>query len=119
MESQAFSIDSEQKGNAHILHLKGYLDASTSQVLDEKMQELLAHSENNMLIDCANLSYISSAGLGIFMKHIDAVRKAGGDIIFCSMQKPVFTVFDLLGFPILYKIFDDPSVALSHFTAKE
>jgi hypothetical protein len=35
------------------------------------------------------------------------------------MQKPVFTVFDLLGFPILYKIVDDQSEALSHYAGKE
>jgi hypothetical protein len=34
------------------------------------------------------------------------------------MQKPVFTVFDLLGFPILYKIVEDQSVALSIFAEK-
>ncbi len=119
MESQTFSIDTEQKDNAHILYLNGFLDASTSHVLDETMQHILAHSGNNMVIDCANLSYISSAGLGIFMKHVDVVRKAGGDIVFCSMQKPVFTVFDLLGFPILYKIFDDESEALSHLEGNE
>ncbi len=118
MESQTFFIDTEQDSSAHILHLNGYLDASTSQILDEAIQQVLSHSGKNMVIDCANLSYISSAGLGIFMKHIDAVRSAGGDIVFCSMQKPVFTVFDLLGFPILYKIVEDQSVALSIFAEK-
>ena len=119
MESQSFSIEIEQDGIAHILRLNGYLDASTSHILDEAIQQILTHSGKNMVIDCAHLSYISSAGLGIFMKHVNAVRSSGGDIVFCSMQKPVFTVFDLLGFPILYKIVDDQFEALSHFAGKE
>jgi anti-anti-sigma regulatory factor len=49
------------------------------------------------------------------MKHIDAIRKHGGDLVFCSMQNSVFTVFDLLGFPILYRIVDSTESALSLF----
>jgi anti-anti-sigma regulatory factor len=49
------------------------------------------------------------------MKHIDTIRKQGGDLVFCSMQKSVFTVFDLLGFPILYRIVDSKESALSLF----
>lgn len=116
MESPSFTIEQEHRGAVHILRLTGYLDASTSHILDEALQNILSSSDTHTLIDCEHLTYISSAGLGMFMKHIDAIRNAGGDIIFCSMQKPVFNVFDLLGFPILYKIFNEQSEALSHYS---
>ena len=105
--SHAFSVESSGFDQGRILSLHGYLDASTSQILDREIQYALADAIHCIIIDCTHLTYISSAGLGIFMKHIDTIRSHGGDMVFCSMQKPVYTVFDLLGFPILYRIVDD------------
>jgi anti-sigma B factor antagonist len=112
---QAFSIEVHVFDQGRILSLHGYLDASTSNILDQEIQKTLADAIHKIIIDCTELTYISSAGLGIFMKHIDTIRKQGGDLVFCSMQKSVFTVFDLLGFPILYRIVDSKESALSLF----
>lgn len=112
---QAFTIEVHAFDQGRILSLHGYLDASTSNILDQEIQKTLADAIHKIIIDCTNLTYISSAGLGIFMKHIDAIRKHGGDLVFCSMQNSVFTVFDLLGFPILYRIVDNKESALSLF----
>ncbi len=112
---QAFSIEVHAFDKGRILSLHGYLDASTSHILDQEIQSTLADTIYNIIIDCSQLTYISSAGLGIFMKHIDAIRKHGGDLVFCSMQKPVFTIFDLLGFPMLYRIVENEEIALSLF----
>ncbi|MEY5131767.1 MAG: hypothetical protein RL734_1834 [Bacteroidota bacterium] len=112
---QAFSIEVHVFDQGRILSLHGYLDASTSNILDQEIQKTLADAIQKIIIDCTELTYISSAGLGIFMKHIDTIRKQGGDLVFCSMQKSVFTVFDLLGFPILYRIVDSKESALSLF----
>lgn len=113
---ESFTIEVNPFEQGRILSLYGYLDASTSHVLDSSIQECLTNGLHHIIIDCEHLTYISSAGLGIFMKHIDAIRKQDGDLVFCSMQKPVFTVFDLLGFPILYRIVDDRTAALSLFS---
>ena len=115
-DQESFTIEITPFDYGRVLSLQGYLDASTSQVLDLHIQECLANGIYNVIIDCDHLTYISSAGLGIFMKHIDAIRTHGGDLVFCSMQKPVFTVFDLLGFPILYRIVDDRTSAFALFS---
>lgn len=114
--SQAFSVENSAFDQGRIISLHGYLDASTSNILDQEIQNMIAEAKYNIIMDCSHLTYISSAGLGIFMKHIDAIRSQGGDIVFCSLQKPVFTVFDLLGFPILYRIIEDTASALELFS---
>lgn len=113
---ESFRIEVSPFESGRVLSLYGYLDASTTHVLDASIQECIEQGFHNVIIDCEYLTYISSAGLGIFMKHIESIRAHGGDLVFCSMQKPVFTVFDLLGFPILYRIVDDKISALSLFT---
>jgi anti-sigma B factor antagonist len=116
MESPTFTIEETVSSNVHILQLHGYLDASTSHILDDAIQSIIQSSNRRILIDCENLTYISSAGLGIFMKHVDAIRSGPGDIVFCSMQKPVFNVFDLLGFPVLFRICNDKYEGLQYLT---
>ena len=41
----------------------------------------------------------------------------GGDIKLSEMKPKVFTVFDLLGFPMLFEIVEQDQIALAKFTA--
>ena len=62
-----------------------------------------------------DLSYISSAGLGVFMAFIEKVRENEGDIKLSTMSDKVFNIFDLLGFPLLYEIFNTEDQAIKKF----
>ena len=66
-----------------------------------------------ILINCRDLSYISSAGLGAIMGLIETVREHGGDILLSNLQDNVFAIFDTLGFTQLYRVFPDESQALA------
>ena len=90
-----------------ILELKGELDAHTSPKLEEALQRLIREQRNRIIVNCNNLEYIASAGLGVFMAYIEDVREKGGDIKLTNMNDQVYNVFDLLGFPTLYDIFKD------------
>lgn len=90
--------------NIHVLELKGYLDAHTTPVLEDVFQQLLNEKKYRLIVNCKDLSYISSAGLGVFMAFIEDVRTNSGDIKLSDMSPKVFNIFDLLGFPMLYDI---------------
>jgi len=66
----------------------------------------------------ADLNYISSAGLGVFMGFIEEIREKKGDIKLSNMSDKVFKVFDLLGFPALYQIFKDESDAEEEYNQR-
>ena len=110
-----FSISSRERDSVHVLELKGYLDAHTAPRLEEAFQNLLNRSRFNIVVNCKDLSYISSAGLGVFMAYIEDVRKNHGDIKLSNMSPKVFNVFDLLGFPLLYDIQKDEQDAITRF----
>jgi len=71
-----------------------------------------------ILVNCKELNYISSAGLGVFMAFIEDVRAEQGDIKMSNMSAKVFNIFDLLGFPVLYDIVKDEQEALTKFGAQ-
>ena len=69
-----------------------------------------------MIVDCGGLTYISSAGLGVFMSFIEDVRDKAGDIKICALAEPVYQVFDILGFPALFDIVPDRQTAVQKFS---
>lgn len=113
-----FKIALREQNSVHILELKGYLDAHTAPKLEEALQNLLGSSRYNIVVNCKDLSYISSAGLGVFMAFIEDVRKHAGDIKLTNMSPKVYNVFDLLGFPLLYEIFKEEQDAITRFFDK-
>ncbi len=110
-----FKIAQREHDSVQVLELKGYLDAHTAPKLEEAFQNLLKSERYNIVVNCRDLSYISSAGLGVFMAFIEDVRKHRGDIKLSNMTPKVFNVFDLLGFPLLYDILKDEQEAVQRF----
>jgi anti-sigma B factor antagonist len=111
-----FKVDIRQAANANVLDLQGYLDAHTAPDLEKAFQQLLDGKKFNIVVNCKDLTYISSAGLGVFMAYIEDVRKHSGDIKLTNMSPKVYNVFDLLGFPLLYDITKDEDEAIKKFT---
>ena len=113
-----FKIAQREQESINVLELKGYLDAHTAPKLEEAFQNLLNARRFNIVVNCRDLSYISSAGLGVFMAFIEDVRKNNGDIKLTNMSPKVYNVFDLLGFPLLYEIFKEEQEAVRKFFDK-
>jgi anti-sigma B factor antagonist len=100
-----FKIHQRDNADVSVIELKGYLDAHTAPDLETAFQKLMTENKYNIVVNCRDLSYISSAGLGVFMAYVEDVRKNKGDIKLTNMTPKVYNVFDLLGFPILYEIY--------------
>jgi anti-sigma B factor antagonist len=110
-----FSISVRENHPAQIIDLNGYLDAHTAPQLEEAFQQLLEKERYQIIVNFRDLIYISSAGLGVFMAFIEDVRGNNGDIKLVGMSPKVYNVFDLLGFPMLYEIYDDEQQARQKF----
>lgn len=82
----------------------GDLDANSSMEMDEKIREVLAKSVANLHIDCSELTYISSAGLGVFISFMEELRERNGKFVFSDMPANIHKVFELLGLHQIMKI---------------
>ncbi|HMD14743.1 MAG TPA: STAS domain-containing protein [Bacteroidota bacterium] len=111
-----FKIDIRESNTINVMDLKGYLDAHTAPELEKAFQKLLEGKKFSIVVNCKELTYISSAGLGVFMAYIEDVRKNNGDIKLSNMSPKVYNVFDLLGFPLLYDITKDEIEAIRKFS---
>lgn len=110
-----FSVSFRDDGSAHVLALKGDLDAHTASEFEAALQRCLDAGKTRLVIDGARLDYVSSAGLGVFMAFIEPIREQGGDLKIAALQESVFEIFDLLGFPILFEFFESVEEALARY----
>ena len=108
----SFSVSFRSSGPVEILTLIGELDAHTATELDAAISRCLQNGRTRIVVDGTGLEYISSAGLGVFLGHIDEIREQGGDLIICGLRARVLDVFDLLGLPMLFRILDAEEQAI-------
>jgi anti-sigma B factor antagonist len=112
---ESFEITTSDAQAVSVVYLKGYLDAHTAQEFEKSLQDLIGRQRVHIVVNCFDLRYISSAGLGVFMGFIEDVRSKGGDIKLAELSEKVFRVFDLLGFPVLFEIFTREADAVAKF----
>lgn len=113
-----FKISHRQTSGYDILELEGELDAHTASQLEDSLRQLINKNKASIIVNCRELDYIASAGLGVFMAYIEDVRGTGGDIKLTNMNEKVYNVFDLLGFPTLYDILEDERDAIEKFSSE-
>ncbi len=107
------SIAVRHVGDVAILLPTGFINAHTVRDFEDTLEKLVQDGRYTILLNCTDLSYISSAGLGAIMGLIETVREHGGDILLSNLQDNVFAIFDTLGFTQLYRVFVDESQALA------
>ena len=107
---------SETKINDVImLGLKGKLDALTSPPLQEKLLGAIAGGEKHFAVDCAQLEYISSAGLRVLLLVTKQLRPVSGKMVLYGLKPHVKEVFDLAGFSAALPLFGSQTDALASF----
>jgi len=87
----------------YTLELCGRIDSLNAPDILRELENNIQNGERNIIMDCNNLSYISSAGLRVFVKANKLLSKAEGKIIFLNMPHNCFEVFKITQ---LNEIFD-------------
>lgn len=111
-----FSVATVFDGNVAIISLEGAVDAHTAPQFEQAVQAAVDEGKNHIVVDCSKLTYISSAGLGVFMSFVEEVRDEGGDIKICGLSEKAKQPFEILGFESLFDFCDDAETAKAGFS---
>ena len=93
----------------------GDLDANSSIELDEHIRNLLDADRIKVLIDCSEVPYMSSAGLGVFVSYLDEFKDRQGRLVLSNLSPSVAEVFDLLGLSKLIPIVNSKEEVVNLF----
>jgi anti-anti-sigma factor len=90
-------ITHETIGDKLVVRPEGRIDSLTSPDFEKALLPLVDRS-GLVVIDCAKLTYVSSAGLRVFLAAAKAAKAKGGKIVLCSLTQGVQEVFTVSGF---------------------
>lgn len=110
-----FKVHRSARGDISVLHLEGFLDAHTAPVFEQAIQSELDANNARLVVDGEKLTYISSAGLGVFMGFIEEIREHGGDLKICGLTPKVRQIFEILGFQAIYDMVETVPDAVQRF----
>lgn len=114
-EPDKLRIQQEDRGAVTVLVLNGFIDRHTIELLDKTLKGLFEKARAKLVIDCADLTYISSNGMGVFISYVNKARNQGGDIRFCAMRDIAKTVITMLGLHRLFEVFDTRDAAVDSY----
>ena len=83
--------------------LIGRLDTMAAQEIAPQMEEL-KNADGTLILDCSELSYISSSGLRIFLTLRKAAVEKGSKVIVRNINNDIRSVFMMTGFLNLFEI---------------
>lgn len=99
----------------NILELDGALDSYSFPRLEALFISLREKNHYRVILDCAKLDYISSAGLGALIGFARRARENEGDLKLAGLSEKILTIVELLGFDKILKIHSDVNSALDDF----
>jgi anti-anti-sigma factor len=86
----------ENRPFSRTLRLEGRLDSETAPVLDGEVAKVVNSTATVMVLDLANLEYISSAGLRSIFSAQQSMAKRAGRTVLVNAQPQVQKVFDIV-----------------------
>ena len=92
----------EQDGNM-VAILEGNLNTAAAAETEKAMSPLNDVEGKDIIIDCAGLEYISSAGLRIFLGILQNAQEKGGHVYIKGVNDAVNDVFLITGFNNIFE----------------
>ncbi len=114
-ENMSISLSENAQRRISEVRVDGVIDTITAGELEEVFESLLKRGRYRIVVDLAGVSYISSAGWGIFISNIRDVRGNDGDIKLANMVSNVYEIYDLLEFDNVLMAYDSIEAARSAF----
>lgn len=106
-------ISEIRKNGVLVVDVGGRIDASNAGLLETRLVQLINGGNRHLVVDCARLDYVSSAGLRALL--VAAKRLAGnrGKIVLAALKEPIKEVFDIAGFASILEIYRTPDDAVA------
>ena len=94
----------EKQNTIVTVYLKGRLDTLAAQEVSKQLESLAEDASGTIIMDCTEMSYISSSGLRIFLTLRKAAAEKGGKVIVRGISNDIRSVFMMTGFLNLFEI---------------
>lgn len=113
----AFELLRERRGGVLVLTPRGRLDNDNAPEFELAAQEIIGGGERHVIVDLAQLTYTSNAGLRVLGKIGKALRGPSTSLRLCGLTPALRQVFDAAGIASVFDVRVDLDAALSDHPA--
>ncbi len=94
-------VDSDRETKVAV---SGEIDIYTAQQFKKRLYQIVDNSTKDIVIDCSDLSYIDSTGLGIFVGALKKARLTDRNISLENIRENIKKLFNITGLDKLFII---------------
>ena len=87
-----------------VVSLEGKLDSTTAPDAESEINKYLEQKVSKMVVSLKETSYVSSAGLRVFLATAKIMTAAGGAVKFCCPNDIVKEILDISGFTAILDV---------------
>lgn len=110
------ATDHPDDSSIRVITISGKLDNESSEYFFSYIEEQVAEGHKRLILDCKDLEYISSMGLGSLMRTHSRMKKHLGDVKIAAMQNFVAEAFRVVGFEKILHMYETVEEAQADFT---
>lgn len=89
--------------------LRGRLDSQTSPKVEQELKLIIGEKGfYRLIVNLTEVDYISSSGLKVLVSAWRLARQHAGDVILTDLQPRIREVFEMIGFDMMFHIYDSP-----------
>ena len=111
-------LEVEEIGDVTVVSFvdKRILEEQNIQKIGEDLFRLVEElGRTKIVLNFANVEYLSSAALGKFIKMFNIVKAAKGKLVLCNIRPEILEVFEITKLNKLFNIQKDEQTALQQF----
>lgn len=105
-------IESALENGIRVVNLAGRMDALTAPEYDAWFDERVRAGECRMILNLAELDYISSTGLRSLLATAKQLKARAGNLVLCGVAGTVAEVFALSGFMSIFTVVETTEEAM-------
>lgn len=109
-------LEKREDNGILIVVASGRLDGENPNIFKQQLHKWIEHNPN-LILDCSELSYIDSTGLGALLSCLRKAVAKGGDMRLSALLPAVFMVFELTRVETVFRIYDSLAQALLSYEA--
>jgi len=107
----------EREHSVVVIDVRGEVTFENSDLLRDKINELCEQSKANLVIDLANLKYMSSAGMGVLVHGLKKTRQGKGDLRLAHLSPKMRRVFLITQFTHHFAVYPSLDEAINSFSS--
>ncbi len=115
MSESPLEITVQTMTRVDLVTVSGRVDSSSAPELDGKLKEIMGNGRYQIVLDLANVNYMSSAGLRTLVAALRECKNHNGDVRLSPPSERVAEVLELAGLASMFSTYEDTLTAVGSF----